>query len=264
MHHLLELILQEKQNEVAKLKKAMPLNRDNDLPPLRDFKASISVPAKISLIAEIKFASPSAGLIREQTDLVCIGRIYEEAGSAAVSLLTDKRFFQGDPAQLPRLKRAISLPILRKDFIIDEVQVREAFFYGADAVLLIARILSQQQLEEFISMCRELGMAPLTEVHDKEDLEKALACGAEIIGINNRDLDSFKVDIGTTYALAPLVPKNHILVSESGIGNGGDILSLEATGIHAVLVGSALMKSKDPAAKTAEIVKAGELLMHNN
>jgi len=237
VHHLLEQILQEKQKEVARLKKALPDEGDNELPPLRDFKASISVPAKISLIAEIKFASPSAGLIREQSDPVHIGRIYEEAGAAAVSLLTDKRFFQGDPAQLPRLKRAISLPILRKDFIIDEVQVREAFFYGADAILLIARILSHQQLKELISMCRELGMAPMTEIHDKDDL-----------------------DIGTTFALAPLVPQNHVLVSESGIGNGGDIRSLKPTGIHAVLVGSALMKSKEPAAKTAEIVKAGEIL----
>ncbi len=259
MHHLLEQILKEKQNEVASLKKAMPVNRDTDLPPLRDFKASISVPAKISLIAEIKFASPSAGLIREQTDPVFIGRIYEEAGSAAVSLLTDKRFFQGDLAQLPRLKRAISLPILRKDFIIDELQVREAFLYGADAILLIARILSRQQLEEFISTCRELGMASLTEVHDKDDLEKALASGADIIGINNRDLDSFKVDIGTTFALAPLVPKNNILVSESGIEKGEDIPALKSAGVHAVLVGSALMKNKDPAGKTSEIVKAGKI-----
>ena len=259
MHHLLEQIIKEKQNEVARLKNALPLNGDNDLPPRRDFKASISVPAKINLIAEIKFASPSAGVIRDQTDPVGIGRIYEKAGSAAVSLLTDKRFFQGDPAQLPRLKKAISLPILRKDFIIDEIQLREAFIYGADAILLIARILSQLQLKEFIAMSRELGMAPLTEVHDEDDLEKALACGAEIIGINNRDLDSFKVDIGTTFALAPLVPKNHILVSESGIENGEDIPALKAAGIHAVLVGSALMKSNDPAAKTAEIVKAGEI-----
>jgi indole-3-glycerol phosphate synthase len=237
----------------------MPINRDNDLPPLRDFKAAISVPAKISLIAEIKFASPSAGLIRAKTDPVFIGRIYEEAGSAAVSLLTDKRFFQGDPAQLPRLKRAISLPILRKDFIIDEIQVREAFFYGADAILLIARILPQQQLEELISMCRELGMAPLTEIHDKDDLEKALVCGAEIIGINNRDLDSFKVDIRTTVELAPLVPDDRILVSESGIDGKDDILFLKGSGIHAVLVGSALMRSEDPARKTGEIVHAGSM-----
>ena len=259
MHHLLKQILQEKQKEVATLKKAMPAEGDHELPPRRDFKAAISIPAKINLIAEIKFASPSAGLIREQTDPVFIGRIYEAAGAAAVSLLTDKRFFSGDVDQLPRLKRAISLPILRKDFIIDEVQVREAFIYGADAILLIARILSQQQLEELIALCRELGMTPLTEVHDKYDLEKALFCGADPIGINNRDLDSFKVDIGTTLELAPLVPKSHILISESGIGNGGDIRSLKTTGIHAVLVGSALMRSNDPAARTAEIVKAGEI-----
>ena len=259
MHHLLEKILEEKQNEVARLKKSMPFKRDHDVPPLRDFKAAISVPAKINLIAEIKFASPSAGLIRQKTDPVAIGRIYEEAGAAAVSLLTDKRFFQGDPAQLPRLKRAISLPILRKDFIIDEVQVREAFLCGADAILLIARILSRQQLKEFISMCRELGMAPLTEVHSQDDLEKALASGADIIGINNRDLDSFKVDIDMTFALAPLVPKNHILVSESGIEKGGDIPALKSAGVHAVLVGSALMRSNDPASKTSEIVEAGEI-----
>ena len=155
MHHQLKKILEEKQNEVAKLKKALPLEKVHNVPPLRDFKAAISAPAKINLIAEIKFASPSAGLIRPKTDPVNIGRIYEAAGSAAVSLLTDKRFFQGDLAQLPRLKRAISLPILRKDFIIDEVQIREAFLYGADAILLIARILSRQQLVEFVSMCRD-------------------------------------------------------------------------------------------------------------
>ena len=245
--------------EVAILKKSLPL-QGNNLPALRNFKSSISVPAKISLIAEIKFASPSAGLIREHSDPVLIGRIYEEAGSAAVSLLTDKRFFQGDPAQLSRLKKAISLPILRKDFIIDEVQIREAFFYGADAVLLIARILSQQQLEGFISLCRELGMAALTEVHDNDDIEKALACGAEIIGINNRDLDSFKVDIHTTFELAPLVPKDRILVSESGIGNEEDILALKGAGIQAVLVGSALMRSQDQVQKTRELVNAGKIL----
>ena len=260
MHHLLEQILQEKQKEVAKLRNVMQVKGHNDLPVRRDFKAAISVPEKISLIAEIKFASPSAGLIRAKSDPVFIGRIYEEAGAAAVSLLTDKRFFQGDPAQLPRLRRAISLPILQKDFFIDEVQVRQAYFCGADAILLIARILSQQQLEELISMCRELDIAPLTEVHDKADLEKALACGAEIIGIN-RDLNSFKVDIGTTFELAPLVPKHHILVSESGIESRADILSLKTTGIQAVLVGSALMRSNDPTSKVGEIVKAGEILM---
>jgi indole-3-glycerol phosphate synthase len=259
MHHRLVEILTEKQDEVARLKKIMPFKGDNNLPVLRDFKAAISVPQRISLVAEIKFASPSAGLIREKSDPTAIARIYEKAGAAAISLLTDKRFFQGDLNQLPHLKRAISLPILRKDFTIDEVQVREAFFYGADAILLIARILSQQQLAELTSACRELGMAPLTEVHDRDDLEKAIECGAEIIGINNRDLDSFKVDINTTFELVPLVPDNCIVVSESGIEKEGDILSLKRTGIHAVLVGSALMRSNDLAGKTAELVDAGKM-----
>ena len=258
MHHQLVEILAEKQNEVSRLKRSMPLNRDRERQPLRDFTAAISIPQKISLIAEIKFASPSAGLIREKVDPISIGRIYQDAGAAAISLLTDQRFFQGDLDQLPRLKKAISLPILRKDFIIDAVQVREALFYGADAVLLIARILSQQQLAEYIDLCRELGMAPLTEVHSRSDLEKALACGAEVIGINNRDLDSFKVDINTTIKLAPLVPPHCVRVSESGINEEEDIRALQTTGIHAVLVGSSLMRSKDPAKKTKEIVIAGQ------
>jgi indole-3-glycerol phosphate synthase len=259
MHRRLKEILAEKKKEVERLKRAPALEADHSLPAQRDFKAAISVPQRISLIAEIKFASPSAGLIREKTDPILVGRVYEQAGAAAISLLTDKRFFQGDLNQLPRLKRAISLPILRKDFIIDAVQVREAFFYGADAILLIARILSQPQLAELISRCRELGMASLTEIHDAGDLEKAVESGADIIGINNRDLDTFMVDIHTTSALAPLVPDDCILVSESGIEKAEDIMSLKNSGIQAVLVGSALMRSNDPAAKTAEFVNTGDM-----
>jgi len=258
MHHQLVEILAEKQSEVSRLKRCMPFIRDKERLPLRDFKAAISIPQKISLIAEIKFASPSAGRIRKKAGPIAIGRIYQDAGAAAISLLTDQRFFQGDLEQLPRLKKAISLPILRKDFIIDEVQVREAFFYSADAILLIARILSQTQLTEYIALCRELGMTPLTEVHSREDLEKAVASGAEIIGINNRDLDSFKVDIATTLELAPLIPPNCVRVSESGITEEEDILALKTTGIQAVLVGSSLMRSKDLALKTKEIVSSGE------
>ena len=257
MHQRLAEIIAEKKNEVARLKNAMPVYSDHNLPPIRDFKAAISAPLQINLIAEIKFASPSAGRIRPKTDPILIGRIYEEAGAAAISLLTDKRFFQGDLKHLPRLKKNISLPILRKDFIIDEVQVREAFMYGADAILLIARILSQAQLADLISACRELGMTPLTEVHDREDLEQAIDCGAEIIGINNRDLDSFAVDINTTFELASLVPDDRVVISESGLANKEDIRSLRDTRIQAVLVGSALMKSDDLAEKTAELVKAG-------
>ena len=258
MHQRLKQILAEKKEEVARLKRTMSFNANNDVLSARDFKAAISVPPKIRLIAEIKFASPSAGLIREKTDPLAIGRIYEKAGAAAVSLLTDQKFFQGDLSQLPHLRKVISLPVLRKDFIIDAVQVNEAKCYGADAILLIARILPRSQLKEFIFMCRELNIAPLTEIHDRDDLEKAVDCGADIIGINNRDLDSFKVDINTTFELAPDVPKDCILVSESGITNKEDILSLKDSGVQAVLVGSALMQSQDLAGTTAQFVNAGE------
>jgi len=257
MHKRLAEILAEKKNEVARLKKERLVNRDHNLPPIRDFKAAVSAPHQINLIAEIKFASPSAGRIRPMIDPVLIGNIYENAGAAAISVLTDKRFFQGDLNHLPRLKKTIDLPILRKDFIIDEVQVREASIYGADAVLLIARILSQAQLADLISACRELGMVPLTEVHDGEDLDKAIGCGADIIGINNRDLDSFMVDINTTFELAPLVPDDRITISESGLTKKADIRSLKDTRVQAVLVGSALMRSDDLAEKTAELVDAG-------
>ena len=175
------------------------------------------------------------------------------------SLLTDQRFFEGDLEQLPRLKKAIFLPVLRKDFIIDEVQVWEAFLYSADAILLIARILAQSQLAEFIALCSELGMASLTEVHSRDDLEKALASGADIIGINNRDLDSFKVDINTTFELAPLIPSHCVRVSESGITKKEDVFALKTADIHAVLVGSSLMRSKDLTLKTKEIVTAGKI-----
>ena len=257
MHQLLKEIIAEKKNEVSRLKKAMPACSEPNLPGRRDFKAAISAPKRINLIAEIKFASPSAGIIRPASDPIPIGKIYESSGAAAISLLTDKRFFQGDLNHLPRLKKAVSLPILRKDFIIDELQVREALEFGADAILLIARILSHAQLAELTAASRELGMASLTEVHDSKDLEKAIDSGGEIIGINNRDLDTFSVDINTTCKLEPLVPDDRILVSESGIQNEADIRFLKGTRIQAVLVGSALMGSEDPAGKTAEIVKAG-------
>jgi indole-3-glycerol phosphate synthase len=243
MHNKLIQIIEAKKQEVARLKDVTLWGMDNELPSLRDFKAAISIPGRINLIAEIKFASPSAGLIREKTDPCPIGRTYEDAGAAAISLLTDKEFFNGDPDNLPLLKRAVSVPILRKDFIIDEIQVRESYYYGADAILLIG-------------LCREMKLTPLTEVHDMEDLDKAIECGADVIGINNRDLDTFEVNTNTTLSLAPMVPEDCIVVSESGINNAGDIIKLNGTGINAVLVGSALMKSDDIAAKTREMVQA--------
>ena len=258
MHSRLKEIVAEKHKEVDTLKKTgVSTIRITDIPPIRDFKRAISAPDKIALIAEIKFASPSAGIICEKSDPIPIGRAYEEAGAAAISLLTDKKFFSGDLDYLPPLKKAVSLPVLCKDFFIDEIQVKEASLYGADAILLIARILEKNQLKALLRTCQDFGIAALTEVHDRPDLEKAIECRAEIIGINNRNLDTFEVDLNTTIELAPLVPEGFILVGESGIRNGEDIQFLKEAGIQAALVGTGLMESEDIAKTTRELVEAG-------
>ena len=259
MHSRLKEILSEKKTEVEKLKEeGLSDDTGSDIPPKRDFKGAISVPDRINLIAEIKYASPSAGVIRTETDPTDIGRMYEKAGAAAISLLTDQKFFGGDLKNLPPVKKAVSLPILRKDFIIDEIQIEESLQWGADAVLLIVRILSRNRLRDLLRLCRELGVAALTEVHDRGEAERAVECGAEIIGINNRNLDTFDVDLKTTFDLAPLVAQGQVLVSESGIMDGRDIRSLKGMGVQAVLVGSSLMRSGDVVATTREMVAAGK------
>jgi len=258
MHQKLKEIIEQKQKEVAILKKEGIPDVGSEVPPLRDFRKAISAHGRISLISEIKFASPSAGKIREQSNPVDIGKIYENAGASAISFLTDEIFFQGDIKNLPVVKNAVSIPILRKDFIIDEIQVKEAFMYGADAILLIARILSPGKLKDLLELCREYNLSPLTEVHDKKDLDQSLECGANIIGINNRDLDTFHVDINTTGKLAGLVPETCVLVGESGISTKEDINELKGKGVNAVLVGSALMSSRDTAGKVRELVEAGK------
>ncbi len=258
MHSRLIEILQEKKQEVARLKKnGIALPSQKDIPALRDFKAAISQPGRINLIAEIKFASPSAGTIREMTDSVKIGQAYERADAAAISLLTDKKFFNGHLENLPELKQAVTLPILRKDFIIDEIQIREALTWGADALLLIVRILSDSQLKELLHICHEKRLSALVEVHGREDLEKALASKAEIIGINNRDLDTFEINLQTTRNLTARIPEGYIIVGESGLHTPKDIENLKGTKINAVLIGSSLMSSDDIESKTREMVQAG-------
>jgi indole-3-glycerol phosphate synthase len=257
VHPRLNEILAHKRREVESLrKKGLPDGGGMGLIPVRDFKKAISRPGRVGLIAEIKFASPSAGVILERTDSCSIGRIYEENGVAAISLLTDSRFFGGDLNDLPRLKEAVSVPVLRKDFILDEIQVRESFLFGADAILLIARILSKEELKELIATSKRLGLTPLTEIHDRNDLEKAVDVGAEVIGINNRDLDTFQVSLETTFGLAPLIPKGCIKVSESGISGKEEIELLRRNGIRAVLVGTSIMKSEEMTAKLRELACA--------
>jgi indole-3-glycerol phosphate synthase len=259
MHSRLLEILEIKKQEVAQLKRngiSFPAQRD--IPQIRDFKSAISQPDRINLIAEIKFASPSAGRIREKTDPIKISRIYEQAGAAAISLLTDQKFFLGHLENLPGVKQAVNLPVLRKDFIIDELQIREALAWGADAVLLIVRILSEAQFKELLQVCYEKGLAALVEVHDRDDLDKALDSKAEIIGINNRDLDTFAIDLQTTHKLAAQIPPGPIIVGESGIHSPEDIESLKGSRINAVLIGSSLMSSDDLESKTREMVEAGK------
>ncbi len=258
MHSLLRKILAEKEKEVRALKKKDAPFTGTPYPlPRRDFKKAINQSGKMGLIAEIKFASPSAGPIRDKTDPLTIGRIYEQAGASAISFLTDQKFFGGDLKCLPLLKKAIALPILRKDFILDEIQVRESERSGADAVLLIARILSERKLGGLLDLCHELDLAALVEVHDRDDLEKAKDCGAEMIGINNRDLDTFSVNLGTTLDLIPHLPPGCLKVSESGISNTADIRLLKDAGVQAVLVGTSLMKSANLLEKTRELINAG-------
>lgn len=259
MHSRLIEILDEKQREVERLKKnGLPIENQAEGFEIRDFKSAISAPGRTSLIAEIKFASPSAGVIREKSDPLAIGKMYEEAGAAAISLLTDEKFFGGHLKNLPLLKKEVPLPILRKDFIIDEIQIKESLLFGADAILLIVRILTKQQFKELLSAADESGLAVLTEIHDRGDLETAVDCGAEIIGINNRDLDTFEVNIKTTLELSPLIPGDRVIVSESGIFSGEDVARVKKNGFQAVLVGTSIMKSDDPVGKIRELVAAGK------
>lgn len=251
---ILEEILISKRKEIARRIEALPLEevklRLAQAPAcparaVQDFKEAISRPGRINLIAEIKKASPSAGLIRADFRPAEIASAYEAAEASAISVLTDEKFFQGSLAHLKEAKDAVSLPLLAKDFFLDEYQIYQARMFGADAFLVIARALSQEKIKVFLKIGQALGMAALVEVHDEEDLAKALASGAEIIGINNRDLATFKVNLEVTLRLAPLIPQDKIVVSESGIKSRADVETLAQAGVNAVLIGEALLQEKD-------------------
>jgi len=219
----------------------------------KDFKGALSGDG-IRVIAEIKKASPSKGVIRENFDHLEIAESYERGGAAALSVLTDSHFFQGDIEYLSQVRQVVDLPLLRKDFIIDEYQVIEAKVYRADAVLLIATVLPEDELKFLYQLSYSLGLDVLMEVHDMKDLEKALKVGAEIIGINNRDLKEFRTDINTTVDLAREIPDDKIIVSESGINTRADMDMLIKGGADAFLIGEALMREPDPGAMLKELI----------
>ncbi len=215
--------------------------------PARDFRAALRSNSP-AIIAEIKKASPSKGVLAGNFNPASIARSYMQGGAAALSVLTDREFFQGDLADLESARAACKIPALRKDFTIDEFHVIEAAAHGADAILLIAAVLSESELRGFRELAATFGMAALVEVHDAEELDVALASGAEIVGVNNRNLNTFEVTLDTSLRLVEKIPASVVKVSESGIHSNEDVRKLVSAGYDAFLVGEHLMKSADPAA----------------
>jgi len=211
---------------------------------------------KVNIIAEIKKASPSKGIIRQNFDPVKIAKIYEENGAAAISVLADERYFQGSIEYVEAVSKAVNIPVMRKDFIIDEKQILEAYAKGADSYLLIVRILSPEKLKQLIEYGRSFGMEPLVEIFSKEEGKISIDAGAKIVGVNNRDLDTFKVDINISKELCPWLKSKgvEVVVAESGISSREEILELRKEGVDAFLIGESLMKAKDIGKKLEELV----------
>lgn len=258
LHSMLAKIIEHKRQEVALAKEVRPLevlrDRARTLKPRRDFRAAIARPHHLNLIAEIKQASPSAGVIRKEVDPVQVAQIYQAAGAQALSVLTDERFFGGHLGYLAQVKAVTALPILRKDFLIDVYQVYESAVAGADAVLLIADLLNAEELQAFLAVAAELGLAALVEVHIEEDVQKALGAGARLIGINNRDLHTFKIDRETTARLIRHLPNECTVVAESGLRTYEDVMYVKSLGVHAVLIGEAFMAAPDIRSKVREVM----------
>lgn len=254
--NILDKIIKNKKKEVKELKEKFSFQREKITPPfpIRDFKSSISQNNRVNLIAEVKKASPSAGVIREEFFPVEIAKQYEEAGAASISVLTDEKFFKGNLSYLKKIKKETKIPLLRKDFIIHGFQIYESLKAGADAILLIADVLDLAQLRDYINIASKYKMSCLVESHTKKSVEKSLKAGAEIIGINNRNLNTFQVDLDTTRDLKKVIPKDKIVVSESGIKEHKDIKYLKQIGVNAVLVGETFIQAGDIIEKVNKIM----------
>ncbi|MBN1418009.1 MAG: indole-3-glycerol phosphate synthase TrpC [Planctomycetes bacterium] len=251
-------IVEEKRGEIEALRRLRPEADFRRLaaaaPPVRSFSGALAVPG-VAIIAEIKRASPSRGRIRDDFDPPAIARAYAAGGARAMSILTDTRFFEGALAHLVEARAAGRLPVLRKDFLIDPIQVWEARAAGADAILLIAAILGDEDLRGLLRLAGELGMDALCEVHDEAEMLRVLDAGGRLIGINNRDLRTFRVDIAVTERLAPLARDRALVVAESGIRDRADIERLEAAGARAFLIGEHLMRAGDPGGELRKLVE---------
>jgi len=256
---ILDEIVNNKLKEVAERKKEIPLaflkSKLAASAPARNFRKAISSSGRISIIAEIKKASPSAGVIIEDFSLEKLVRIYEKNGASALSILTDQKFFRGELKDLEKARKASSLPILAKEFILDEYQIYEARTGGADALLLIARILDKEELKKYLDLAWRLDLDCLVEIHTEEEWRKIKDLPFEIVGINNRNLENFKVDLKMSFSLIKKIPLDKIVVSESGINNGEDIHRLQEAGVDAFLIGEALLKSKNVGEKLKELLR---------
>ncbi|MGH7273801.1 MAG: indole-3-glycerol phosphate synthase TrpC [Nitrospiria bacterium] len=254
---MLEEILRDKKEEIRAKKSPARLKelkaRIRDLASPRGLMNDLLKPAPIHLIAEIKKASPSRGIIRKDFDPVDIAKVYQEHGATALSVLTDEHFFQGHLDLLGRVRQGVALPVLQKDFLLDAYQVYEARAAQADAILLIAIILDRRQLADYHALGKELGMDVICEVHTEKELEQVMEV-AEVIGINNRDLKSFKTDLETTFRLIREVPDEKVVISESGISSRQEVLRLMEAGVDAILVGESLMRVQDIGAKVDELL----------
>lgn len=256
---ILSRIIEEKRRVVEEAKRAKSeadlLKEVKNVCVRSAFKKNIARQHHINLIAEIKKASPSRGIIRGDFNPVKIAVTYQANGASAISVLTDERFFEGRLEYINKVKEYTSLPVLRKDFIIDEYQIYESVAAGADAIILIAELLSTAETAKMFGIASSLGLDVLVETHNEEDVEKAVAAGASIIGINNRDLHTFKVDLGVTQKLIRHIPPAKIKVSESGIKSYEDVMFLKSLGVNAVLIGEAFMEADDIASKMREIMR---------
>ena len=254
---MLNRIVAQKREEVEQRKKSLPLSRLKERIAQRQAPLDLALALEgthTRLIAEVKRASPSRGVLRPDFDPVELAQKYTQGGAAAISVLTETNYFEGSIDHLAAIREEIRLPLLRKDFIFDPYQVYESRAYGADALLLIVAILSQEQLEELLFLSHNLGLRCLVEVHSQGEVEKALGSQAKIIGINNRDLTTFTTDINTTHRLLPLIPQERIVVSESGISSRNDVAKLKRWGVNAVLVGEALVTAGDIVTKVRELI----------
>ncbi|MDW7773777.1 MAG: indole-3-glycerol phosphate synthase TrpC [Desulfobulbaceae bacterium] len=253
---ILDTIVARKRIEVAELKRSGLRGPEKEVDPPRGFLRALMEYPGVAVIAEAKKASPSKGVIQPDFDPVRIARKYKAGGARAMSVLTDADFFQGSIDYIPLVRETVDLPVLRKDFIIDPLQIREAQLYGADAVLLIAAILDTLQLRDYRQMAEELAMDVLVEVHDEWELASALKAESRLIGINNRNLNTFTVDLETTFRLKRLIPETIPVVSESGISTREDMVRLRRAGVAAALIGESLMRSSDQSDTLQEFITA--------